>query len=114
MTPRTTASPDRISRSLRESRLFSVALIIDSAPTPARVSSRFMRVQHALGGRVAQLVDDAAVGEEDDPVGVAGGVGVVGHHHHGLAELAHRLAQEAQYLRAASGSRGCRSARRRR
>ena len=57
-----------------------------------------MRVEHRLGGRVAQFVDDRAVGEEDDPVGVGGGVRVVGDHDDGLAELAHRVAQEAEHL----------------
>ena len=46
-------------------------------------------VQDGLGGGVEQLVDDVAVGEEDDAVGVGRGDGVVGDHHDGLAELPH-------------------------
>jgi hypothetical protein len=45
-----------------------------------------------------QLADDAAVGEEDRPVRVRRGHGIVGDHHGGLAELADGLPHERQDL----------------
>ena len=54
------------------------------------------RTESAVG--VGQLVDDVAVGQEDDPVGVGRPVGVVGHHDDRLAELGHRPPQERQHL----------------
>ena len=47
---------------------------------------------------VAQLVDDAAVGEEDGAVRVARRVRVVGHHHHRLVELVDAATQEGEDL----------------
>ena len=55
-------------------------------------------IQHGLRRRPRQLSSDPPVGEEDDPVGVAGRCRVVGDHDDGLAELPHRPAQEAQHL----------------
>ena len=46
-----------------------------------------MRSSTRLGGRVVQLVDDAAVGEEHDAVGVRRGDRVVGDHDDGLAHV---------------------------
>ena len=43
-------------------------------------------LEDPLGGGLAQLVDDPAVGEEHDAVGVGRGARVVGHHDDGLAE----------------------------
>ena len=57
-----------------------------------------MRSRTDSGVGAMDLVDDAAVGEEDDPVGVAGRHRVVGHHHDGLAELAHGLPHEREDL----------------
>ena len=104
--------PDRINRSLRESRLLrwraasvhlagaSVAVVM----SVASVTSRPLSLSRtAVGGRFEHLVDDLPVGEEDHPVGVGGGVGVVGDHDDGLAELAHRVAQETEHLGAGAG-----------
>ena len=60
-------------------------------------------VEHGVGGRLEHLVDDVAVGQEQDPVGVAGGGRVVGDHDDGLAEFLDRLAQEAEQLGAGRG-----------
>jgi hypothetical protein len=57
-------------------------------------------LEHKVRGGLAKLVHDPAVGEEDDPVGVARGHRVVGHHHDGLPELVHGAAQELQHLQA--------------
>ena len=58
-------------------------------------------VEHGVRGRVGELVGDATVGEEHDAVRVAGRHRVVGHHHDGLAELAHGVAHEGEDLGAA-------------
>src|SRR5215207_6488139 len=60
-------------------------------------------VDRPLGGRLEHLVDDLAVGQEHDPVGVGGGHGVMRHHHDGLAEGVDGLAHEGQELAAGLG-----------
>ena len=52
---------------------------------------------------IAQLVDDAAVGEEHDAVRVRGRDRVVRHHHDRLAELLHRALHEPEDLGARPG-----------
>ena len=47
-------------------------------------------IEHRVGGRVVELVDDRPVGEEHDPAGVGRGDRVVRHHHDRLAVLAAR------------------------
>ena len=64
-----------------------------------------MRSSTASAGRLVHLVDDAAVGEEDHPVGVGGGRRVVGDHHDGLAELAHGRRMNARISAPARESR---------
>src|SRR4051794_755562 len=63
-----------------------------SAPDPGHAT------RDGFGRGGDELVDEAAVGEDDDPVGVAGGSEVVGDHHDGLAELPHRAAHEGEDL----------------
>ena len=58
----------------------------------------FMRSRTASAVGSLDLVDDAAVGQEDDPVGVAGRARVVGHHDDGLAQLPDRPAHEVEDL----------------
>jgi hypothetical protein len=60
-------------------------------------------VQHGLRRRPGQLPGDPPVGEEDDPVGVAGRHGVVGDHDDRLAELPDTAAEQIQHLRAGPG-----------
>jgi hypothetical protein len=48
--------------------------------------------------RVGHLDDDPAIGQEQHPVGVAGGDRVVGDHYHRLTELPHRPGQKTQHL----------------
>ena len=59
-------------------------------------------VEDRVGGGVYDLAGDAAVGQQDDPVGVGGRHGVVGHHDDRLAELGHAVAEEGQQ----GGARG--------
>ena len=68
----------------------------DQPPKP------FMLLEHALGGRVGHRVDDPAVGQEHDGVGVGGGDGVVGDHHDGLAHVVDGPPHEAEDLGAAA------------
>src|SRR5215472_3944069 len=56
-------------------------------------------VQDGLRGGPVEPAGDPPVGEEDDPVGVAGGRRVVGDHDDRLAELAHAPAEQVQDLR---------------
>ncbi len=48
-------------------------------------------------------LDDAAVDQEDDPVGVGCGTGVVGDHDDGLAQVVDGLAHEVEDLAARRG-----------
>src|SRR4051812_41528439 len=59
--------------------------------------------QHRIRVRLVDVVDDAPVGEQDGPVGVAGGDRVVGDHDAGLAELADAAPQEVEH--AGAGAR---------
>src|SRR5499427_921925 len=60
-------------------------------------------VQDGLRCGLVEPAGDPPVGEEDNPVGVAGSHRVVGDHDDGLAELAHAAAQQVQDLRAGAG-----------
>src|SRR5690242_18422343 len=89
ITDSTTAIMDSVSRSLRASRLLSVARSIASVLLRrARHVEALEPVQHAVRGGIAQLVHDPAVAEEDDAIRVRGGVRVVGDHHDRLPEVA--------------------------
>ena len=59
-----------------------------------------MRSRTRLGGRLRHLVDDAAVCEEHDPVGVDRRRRVVSDHHDRLAEIRHRSPEKVQDLAA--------------
>ena len=83
-TPSTTDSAVSDSRSLWASRLLYGPFSTSS------VAQALHAVEDGSARRIGHLVDDATVGEEDDPVGVAGRDRVVGHHDDRLAELAAR------------------------
>ena len=55
-------------------------------------------VKHLVGRGSIELVDDAAVGEEHNPVGIRRGVGIVGDHHDGLTQVGHGMAHEREDL----------------
>src|SRR5271166_4642644 len=86
VTPSTMASAVRTSRSLCASNPLTVTRHMSGSQGPDAL-------QHQVRGRLGQLVDDVAVGQEDDAVGVGGPVRVVGHHDDGLAELRDGTAQ---------------------
>ena len=60
-------------------------------------------LEHALGGRGLHVVDDPAVGQEHDGVGVGRGRRVVGDHDDGLAHVVDGLPHEGEDLAAAAG-----------
>ena len=55
-------------------------------------------VEDEVGIRADYLIDDFAVDEEDHPVCVGGGIGIVGDHHDGLTEFVDRSTHERQNL----------------
>ena len=80
--PRMTAREVSSKRPLRAMMPFRAILNIDSVTEPLHA------IEHEIGRRLGHLVDDLAVGEEDDPVRVARRIGVVGDHHDRLPEIA--------------------------
>ena len=102
--PAMKATPRRTARLVVRSRSLRAARSLRVVRNMAIYSPKLLHaVEHPVGRRCGHLVDDAAVGEEDDAVGVAGRDGVVGDHHDGLAELAHGLAHEGEDLGARAG-----------
>src|SRR4051812_5929810 len=101
-TPSTMASALITSRSLRAARLRRVSRSIGPAPSVREVHRGGLQcgqvLQHLLAVGTGQLVDHAAVGEEDDAVAVRRRHRVMGHHHDRLAELVDAAAQERQHL----------------
>ena len=69
-----------------------------AVPATSRRLSTFIFSSTVVGRRLAELVDDLAVGEEDHAVGVRGGDRVVGDHHDRLLVLVDAAAQEAEHL----------------
>src|SRR5271156_430842 len=96
VTPNTMASAVRASRSLWASSPLMVTRHMSGAQRPDALQDR-------VGGRLGQVVDDGAVGQEDAPVGIGRPVGVVGDHDDGLAELGDGTAQERQHLGRGNG-----------
>src|SRR3990172_12089311 len=76
-------------RSLCPKALFSVARSMSSPELLHTVDDRFR-------GRVGDLVHDAAVGKEDDPVGMRRRHWIMGDHHDRLAVVADRTAHETK------------------
>ena len=64
----------------------------------AAARRRLHAIEDRRRGRRRQVADDLAVRQEHDLVGVAGRVGVVGHHHDRLGELVDGAAHERQQL----------------
>src|SRR5581483_10501868 len=93
--PRTIANAVRPVRSLRP----------QSARRATRNIRRSARPSRRYGALVgaAEVLDDLAVVQEQDPVGDRGRARVVRHHHGRLAVLVHRLAQQPEDLAARRG-----------
>src|ERR1039458_9664034 len=106
VTPRMMAAAVRTSRSLWLRRLRRLTLNIRSrlrAPVPASLAQVAHDRQDPVGGGGPHVLHHAAVSQEDHPVGVGGGEGVVGDHHDGLSEVVDSLAQKAEQLAARLG-----------
>src|SRR6476660_6005044 len=88
-TPTSTAVNMPARRRLRLHRSLTITWLMS-------VSEGLHALEHARGGRGGHQVDDAAVGEEHDLVGVARRVRVVSDHHDGLAQRVDRVAHEAE------------------
>jgi len=69
---------------------------------PAHSPNRFIRSSNGPRRRLAHLVHDLPIGQENDPVRVARRDRVVGDHDDGLAHLVHRAAHEGEHLHARS------------
>src|SRR5688572_33269497 len=80
-------------RPLRARAPFSAILNIES------VAESLEPVEHAIGRRLHHLVDDLAVRQEDDAVGVARRAWIVRDHHDRLPELADGETHEVHDLR---------------
>src|ERR1700722_14560570 len=91
VTPITMANAVSASRSLCASRPLMVTRHISG-------SQGADALQHRIGGRLCQLVDDVAVRQEDDTVRIGRPVGIVRHHDDGLPEFGDRSAHEGEHL----------------
>src|SRR4051794_33593432 len=94
-----TATVVSSNRNLRAKMLLRATRSMCLQPRGHRLEGRHL-VEDRLCGRGGKAVDDAAVGEEQDAVGVAGRARVVRHHDDGLAEVVRRVAEEPEQLRA--------------
>ena len=94
-TPSTIANAVRIVRSLRPRD--------PKRDRPHVAADLVHRRDHVLRIGAGELVDDVAVGEEEDPVGDRGRARVVRDHHGRLAGVLHGLAQELEDLAAGLG-----------
>src|SRR6266508_4912595 len=97
LTPSTTASAVRPSRTLCARRLRSAA-----RSTPQRLQE-LHPIEDAVDRRMVHLPGDAAVCQEYDAVGMPRRHGIMADHHDGLAEVPHHLLEEGQQLRPEMG-----------
>src|SRR5262245_12912113 len=92
-TPSVTARAVVIRRSFLASRPWKTTFsMAGSLPEPLHA------LEHLVGSRLPHLIDDPAVREEHDAVGVAGRGRVVGDHDDRLVHLVHGAAHEGQHL----------------
>src|SRR2546428_3920958 len=93
-TPMNTARNVPASRRFRAHSPLNVTLPMTLLSAPERLYA----LQDSLSGGLVHAVDEAAVRQEQDLVGVTRGYGIMGHHHDRLAELVDRLAHELEEL----------------
>src|SRR6478736_3336840 len=91
-TPRKTAKLVSRARTLRAQRLLRPRLV-----------KPLLQLDHVVGRAGGGVADDLPVLQRDQPVGVGRGDRVVGDHHHRLAELVDRLAQQLHDVGAGLG-----------
>ena len=83
--PATKPTPSTIEMTVSASRQLAGEEPLQGGAKQRSALQRLQPVQDPSRGRLTHLVDDVPVGEEHDPIGVAGRAGVVGHHHDRLA-----------------------------
>src|SRR5215207_1989923 len=93
--PTTNATPARIEIAIAIVRPRRARMLLRArsvvVPNDTSVPEPLHSIEHLLGGRTRQLVDDPPVGQEDDVVGIRGGDGIVRHHHDRLSVLSNGL-----------------------
>src|SRR5215218_50839 len=92
-TPRVTARAVANSRSL-----WAISPWMVVVNTAASLPEPLHPLEDLLGRRVEHLVHDATVREEHDPIRVAGGGRVVGHHDDRLAHVVDGAPHEREHL----------------
>src|SRR5215213_6115634 len=85
-TPRKTAKAVNRARTLRAQRLLRPRLV-----------NLLLQLDYVVRRAGSGVADDLPVLQRDQPVGVGGGGRIVGDHHHRLAELVDRLAQQRHH-----------------
>src|SRR3546814_7738458 len=91
-------------RSTRTDTLFPYTTLFRSRGGNRRLVRELLHLgQDLIAVGVAQLVDDLAVGEENDAVGPGCGDRVVGDHDDGLPVLVDAAAEQLQHLGARAG-----------
>jgi hypothetical protein len=68
-----------------------------------RAQRLFHQLDHVVRRAGRAVLDELAVAERDQAVGVGGGDGVVGDHDHRLAELVYRAPQQLEHVGAGPG-----------
>src|SRR5215213_8094655 len=96
--PDTNATPSITAMPVSRKRTFLLQIPLSVTFHMRSGAQALHLVEDRVGGRLVQLVDDGAVGEEHDAVGVARGVRVVRDHHDRLPEIVDRLAHEREDL----------------
>src|SRR5262249_28547953 len=91
-TPMKTAKVVPSARTLRAQRLLRPRLV-----------KLLHQLDHVVGGARGAVLNELAVAERDQAVGVGGGDGVVGDHDHRLAELVNSLAHQREDIGAGLG-----------
>src|SRR6478735_2864470 len=96
--PDTNATPSMTAMPVSRKRTFLLQMPLSVTFHMGSGAQALHLVEHRVGRRCVQLVDDGAVGQEHDAVGVARRDRVVRDHDDGLAELVDRSAHEAEDL----------------
>src|SRR6476659_8783443 len=101
--PDTNATPSMTAMPVSRKRTFLLQIPLSVTFHMGSGAQALHLVEHRVGRRREEFVDDGAVGQEHDAVGVARRDRVVRDHEDGLAEVVDRLAHEAQDLGAGTG-----------
>ena len=97
--PLTIATPRTTAKAVRKAAELAAEEALER-DADHRAAHLLHRVEDVVRGRVPEVLDDQAVGEEEDAVGDRGGVRVMGDHDGRLAVGRHRVAQQVEDLAA--------------